>query len=169
MITLNTDLDVLFDFESALESNIKSSLAAADFSAFTRLDVYESFQKVTPRVEVQMPTIGATNGHYGLCPLDSSARLDQFAFSIALQLVTIPKAVAAENTAHPLSRARLRNFLSTLDVNSRLDTANWPRHCLSNFRDAGTEPSLETEDGFEFSVLRYDGIIGIRSTAWPTE
>jgi hypothetical protein len=156
-------LDQLYDLRGQLESAIKNMFDAQEISSYTRLNAADEFQKVRPRLEIKA-RIGAPLNHYRIFS-DSTKRNDMFRFDLALQVVTDP--ATAASPLHGQMVARVDSLMQPLQYGSQLDYVNFPFITILYLRDTGIASTLKTEEGVEYSVLGYEGHLGIRPDAWP--
>lgn len=169
----------LFDIETPLEESFKALLTAAAMDAFTRKNAFTSgdvdeqglpipaFQKIRPRVEIRAQLLGPSpQAHYHLLEPDET-HIDMFRFAVVFQVVDECIAKPADNTAHPLHRARVRWTVSCPERKITTDTMPFHEIALRSFRPTGSELSIRDEQGCEFSMLRYEGDIFILPDAWP--
>ena len=156
----------IFKLRSALEEAIRSWFVSQDIAAITRQNQPANFIQARPRVEIRC-RIGAATGRRHICP-DGILRFDAWAFDLAINAVTSPDGNQAQNTLHEDYLALIRSYASSLGGPSCfLDTANFPLHYIAEpIRDGGTDDTLKTEEGVEYSVLTYSGIFCIRHSAW---
>lgn len=161
------DYETLYDLKDTLEGCVRKVFEARQFKVYTRLDAFADFQKVRPRLEVNV-AIGGQNGHCALCP-DHHQRNDQWFFDLAFQLVTVPIAKAAENKLQTLFQASVRRECAIFAQNSWNDGVNFPYHAISErLTETGTTDHYNNETKFiEYSTMTFRGVVAIRKAAWP--
>lgn len=159
-------IDDLMNLRPALEENVRSYLSSRQVNAFTRRNAPEDFQLVIPRVEIKAQ-IGSATGRRNHCP-DGQLRYDVWGFTLALQCVTSPQNVEANNLLQDEFVSLLRGFASTMAQDSLDDIANFPNHVIAEpLRDTETEENIKADNNIEYSVLVFDGKIAIRKNVWP--
>lgn len=163
-------IDDLYDVEAWLEDGGEAGgglgfagfLSDQGFSVFTRLNSVEDFQKVRPRLELRA-VLGGHNGHKALCQ-DGNERNDQWAFTLAVQVVTVPEPKAEDNVLHGKMRAKLRMVMSTAAQLTWNDTEHFPYHAVAEaFLETGTVPVLREDDGLEYSTISFGAVVAVRS------
>jgi hypothetical protein len=160
------DLKTCYDLRPAIEENCRNSFLPLFPKTFTRRNAVADFQKDRPRVEIRA-TIGGQRRHLQLC-VDNQERFDQWDFQLRIQCVTQPVNSPDDNVLHDAFVAQVRAFCGTLAQGTWNDLANWPYHAIAEpLMETGTEDTLKTEQGLEYSVIGFNGVIAVRETAWP--
>ena len=161
-----SDLSDIYNIETTIEENIATSARANGFdNTFTRKNGADDFQKIRPRLEIKA-TIGQHNGHFALCP-DGNERHDQSSFTVEAQIVTEPQNDSDSNILHGLYRAKVRDFLATLAQATWADTTNWPTLAIAEaLTENRTDNTPKPQDGLEYSLASFSGVIAVRFEAW---
>lgn len=158
---LASNLEEIYDLESPLEEAIKVALDALGFATFTRTNAPTLSHEIE-RVEV-VAKLGQATGHLRTSPAVGGGIVavpDQWQCQLALQLIT---RADEGSTYHVTRRATLRNSAAGLSRSISL-----PFHCIAGLLyDAGTSHTLKPTDGFEFSTLSYNFVLGVKPDAWP--
>lgn len=155
----------ILQLRGPLEESLRTWFLAQDpvIYAATRQNI--EFQKKTPRVEIKA-MIGQATGHRNICP-DRILRYDAWRFQLGIQVVTMLKP-SSVNESHESYVGTVREKCAVVAQESWSDLVNFPHSYMAEpLRDTGTQDTLKTTDGFEYSTLGYSGIIVIRQTAWP--
>ena len=163
-----TDLTAIYNLRTSIEENIRTVFTAAGFAALTRQNQPQQFQQTTPRVEIKVD-IGPATGRRHYCP-DGKLRFDAWTVQFGVQCITRPSAVDGQNTQHDLYVGQVRSFMSELGGETNFsDSGNFPNHYLAEpVRDSGSPNTLKAEDGVEYTILGYTGIVCVRKSAWPS-
>jgi len=66
---------------------------------------------------------------------------------------------------HARTRAKIR--LTMLYFRHKLTTDHLPYHQLATVEESGTTPAVDTGEDIDVSEIRYTGVLGIRTEAWP--
>lgn len=170
-------LAAVYDFEAVFENALKAVLTAAEVKAFTSQlipstgDAAEDatlaaqgfeildFQKDRPRVEIFF-TPGAGMGQLIQHPETGAETETAWKGGYALRLIT-----AADMRIHRAFRTLVRYQCHRLRgvVNG---VAPMTLHCLQFLRDAGTSPTIKSEDGLFESALQFEIDFSIQGNAW---
>lgn len=154
----------ILQLRAPIEESMRAYFLGVNIFAVTRQN--QEFVKKTPRIEIKA-LIGQATGHFNFCP-DGKLRYDCFRFQFSVQAVTMIKATGPDAN-HELFVGKVREYVSSMAYASWTDTTNFPNTLIAEpLRDTGTQDTLASKDGMEYSVLSYSGIISIRKTAWPT-
>ena len=156
----------LEDKDSAQSGGLRAYIEAQGFAAFTRLNEVNEYQQVVPRVEVKVE-IGAATGHRFVCP-DGVLRYDMYNFRLGAQVVTSPSNVTANNQLHEVYAGQVASALSSVGAQSNFDDLNnFPNVFIAEvLKPSGDADNVKDEDGFEYTVLGFEGIVCIRQSAW---
>ena len=168
-------IEQLYNFESAIETAIKSALLAAGIKEEYGIEVYTSqdetdFQNIRPRIELEF-VASAPTGHR--ITSNATAYLpDSWEGTLQVALITNSSDGTSGVTDHSGWRARLRYELdlieSTLVSDAGGDDTLLPYHSVNKFLAAGSTPTMKPEDGYIESRLAYEIHFNIRPTAWPS-
>ena len=166
----------LYDFETAIESAVKTIFTNHEIEAFTSFDAPE-MERVRPRVEIQFQT-GAATGHRST--VDDVYRLDAFTGVCSVQVITNTSDAETETDspsnagarAHAQYRAVVRFICGELETTLTDDDAGadtlLPNHSVNRFFESGTSPTIHHESGVLVSQLNFEVHFNIRPAAWPT-
>ena len=156
--------EAVYRLRETLEEYVRSTFETDGIAALTRQNQPENYQQARPRVEIKVSLGGATGRRF-LCP-DSIIRFDAFYFTLAIQCITTPNKPAAQNKLAEDFVARVRDFCSSFAQNTWNDLTHFPAlYIAERLKDTGTNDS-RIENGVEYSILSFSGIVGIRQTAW---
>lgn len=151
------DYETIYDYEGAIEAAVKTLLTDNGITAYRQRD---SDERVTPFAVVQLTT-GAASGHMARLP-NGDMRPDQFAGTLNIAIVTNR---GTNNENHPTIRAKIRNLLYRFQ--ETFTKAELAHHSIYNVLEAGTTPSIESEDDFDISTINFAIRFSIRHDAWP--
>lgn len=152
-------LEELFDLEDPIELAIQSVLKDRSIAAFTQRE-FENLPE--QRIDIQFE-LGGETGHRHA---DRRGQFWKDAWNYRLTLGIVTPRAGDDPRVHGLYRARVRialQYASGLLGNSAL----LPYHVLTGVNEAGTSPTVRTEDDCDVSEIAYTGIVSIRSNAWP--
>lgn len=149
-------LTVLFDFESQIETAIKSALTTATVTAYQQRD---GDSKSAPFATVQF-TQGESLGSLFLH--GSVQREDRFNGEVTISIATV-RGAAVDN--HPTYRAKVRTLMSDWQgtINAALTNL-----ILLDCKASGATPEIEADELHDVSTLRFSTPFAIRYNAWPT-
>lgn len=159
-----SELAVIYDFETALESAVKTVLTAQGLVVYVSNDV-EELQRQRPRVELQM-VVGSATDHR--TTHDSIYRCDCYTGQMVASIVTN----SGDGTAgHASYRAQVRAAFGVVE-STLTDDANdadtlLPDHSVNRFFESGTSPTVKPDDGYYESRLVFDLHFNIRPASWP--
>lgn len=166
----------LYDLERPLEQAWKQVLRSNGLPiGFTQR---EAVDLPVPRIDIQA-ALGAATGHRKAF-LTGSAYLDAWSCRLSLQIVTQRQADAGALTeedaiARPAlpedlhNRIRAKVRLLAQYAQDKFTAAVLPYHVLTKIVEAGTAPSVLTEDDCDVSVVSFDCLVSIRADAWPAD
>jgi len=149
------DLTTLLDFETQIETAIKTALGAASVTAYRQRD---TDNKAAPVVTVQFTqgeSLGNLFSHSGVW------REDRFNGEVELRILTRR---GASSDSHPSYRAKVRTLMSNWQgtINAALTYL-----ILLDCKTAGATPEIEADEDHDYSTLRYSTPFAIRHNAWP--
>jgi hypothetical protein len=154
-------LEDLYNFDG-IEEGTRAVFEAANMVAYTRQNA-ATLEKETERIEIRYRLGGAT-GHFRVMA-DGSKRPDAWDGQLLLQVVT----PCAANDHHTRQVALARSVAANLEALLNKDGV-LPYHWINDIpMDAGTTPTIKTEDGYEYTTLTYNLPVCIRSEAWPEQ
>lgn len=146
----------LYEFEDAIETAVKALMTTNSITAYRQRD---TTTVVTPYVDIQLTAGGGIEHYHGFT--DGSRRPDVFSGSLAVGIVT-DRGVNA--VSHSTFRATVRNIIAGFmeNINPLLSY-----HAILNVLEAGTSPTLLTEENQDRSVVNFAIQFCIRTDAWP--
>lgn len=153
-----------FNLKTEIEENLRKVFEANEIVAITRQNAPENFQQKRPRVEIKC-TIGAATGRRELCA-DGYVRDSGFSFLMDLQIVTQPSPDDVQSLDE-IYVAKVRSICTTVSQLTWNDLTNFPSIFIAEpLRESGTQDNLKSQDGVEYSIVGYVGIVCIRSAAF---
>lgn len=167
------DYTTLFDIAPAIERAMQTLLGEqlATHPAFIQR---ETENLPAERIDVQF-ALGAWTGHWGVTKeTDPRKRLMHAAwnyelrFSVhsrRLQPNNAGQPIAADDELHARAVARIRELMQP--GFGGLSSSLLPFHHLASIDETSAPPQVSVEDELDISTLSFNGIVVIRSDAWP--
>jgi len=151
-------LDVLNDPATLVEAAVKKLLTKKPktVDAFVSR---ETSNETAERVDITF-MLGKWSGRWGV---DRAEVVRHSAWHYELQLAIWTKRLAADKTRHGFLRGRVRTLLDA----AVLDPAFLAWHTLASLNEESGSEQIAVGDDMDSSVLKYTGLITIRSDAWP--
>jgi hypothetical protein len=167
----------LYDYETAIEAAVQTILVAADIPTYASFSPAElDPPRPRPRVEIELQT-GAATGHRSTST--EVYRPDSFTGTLSLTVITntsdeissTEEPINAGARAHAQFRALVRyhcgGIETTLTDDANAGDTMLPYHSVNRFIEAGTSPTINTENGLLASQLNWEIHFNIRPEAWP--
>lgn len=154
------DLETLFDVESQVENAWRHLLRLRHgIPTFTQRD---AFDLPKSRVDVQC-ALGASAG---TPQQDRLGRWWYSSWNYSLRFTVATRRGVNGAGSHRSWRARLRILASYASEAMGEDVL--PYHSISGCIDAGTTPSVATDDDCDLSTLSFTGVVAVRAPeSWP--
>lgn len=166
----------IYDFESAIETALKNALVATgDFGDTDNPSVAipgdsPAFQKIRPRVELQLEAVTATD-HRQL--VAGSYVPDSWTGTVNVFVITNTKSGESDDVPvgdglreHGAFKALVRYNLDKVETVLTADATLLPYHSVNRLFPSGASPSYKPEDGTIVTQLNYDIHFNVRPTAW---
>lgn len=137
-------------------------------ATFTRLNSV-AFQKNTPRFEI---TVRLGQQRPNSRHVDTAQGIiihDTWDFALSVAIITRPSAAPAQNTLHPDLIGRITSVVLPAHRASWTNLELLPLHFIAEaLRQTGQPSTLNPESGEEKTTITWNGIAGIRPSAWAT-
>ena len=157
----------LEDKDQTQSGGLNALLTLAGMTVYTRINAVGEWYKARPRVELKA-SIGAATGHRFACP-DGVLRFDAFHFALALQVVTEPRNIPANNIEHEQMIGAVRNVMSSVGGQESIaDAISFLGiYIAEKLKDGGVSDStVDESEGLEYTTFSYEGIVCIRQSAF---
>lgn len=143
---------------------ISAALTALGFSVITRANAPANLQQARPRLEL-VCQVGAVTGKKDM-RRDGQMVFSAWRFRLSVNCITAP-GNDSQNVVHEQFLGTVRAALSTLGQGTWNDLFNFPNVLIAEpLKDTGSQSQLKTEQGVEYTVLNYDGIVMVRPGVW---
>ena len=153
------DLTDILQLETQIDESIKKVFINLDIKPVTRVDL--TFQQETPRVEIKTK-VGSVTGKKGIRLSDNTVQYCAWRVDVAVQTV-VTKINDGVNSLPMQFLASVRKVMTTIARQSWDDFDNFPNVIFAEpLKDGGTQINTKQDDGFEYSVCGFSGIIMIR-------
>lgn len=163
---MRLDLEPLYNVEAQVEPGLCRIL-----SLNTGIkQAYPMFGDETlegERIELKL-TLGGETGEFYPTTYNGQevAPAHAWNYSLLARVITTREGPNAR-ARHSAIRTKVR--VALLYLRNSLTTTELPNHQLVTVRHAGTEPHIETSEDQDVSDMTFEGVLGIRSTAWGDE
>lgn|GEM_PF-1749358 len=156
MNTPATDINDIYDYETAIETAVKTLLTDNGITAVRQRDTAEL---ATPRVDVQF-AVGAGEDHSHVFR-NGEQRPDIFNGNLRLQVVTSRN---QNDTNHGTFRAKVREA-----IYKWRDSLNpiLAYHAVLKVLESGTVPDIVEDQDQDVSIVNFNIVFCVRADAWP--
>jgi len=152
-----------FNLRTEIEENLRRVFEANEIASVTRQNAPASFQQKRPRVEIKC-NIGAATGRRELC-VDGYVRDSGFNIQLDLQVVTDPRNEDVQSL-NEIMVSKVRSICTTVSQLTWNDLENFPSIFIAEpLHESGSQETLKSENGVEYTILGYVAIVCIRTAA----